>query len=123
MGTLLIGKQGSGKTSFLAKHLVEKFKNRPLEAVFVLDWSGSITDRILSLILQEETSIRSELLKRVIYDELGNPEWVKSVPEFSPEYGNGIDEQINRVRENWVKLTDFLTKKATILGGVAIKGL
>src|SRR3989304_2187932 len=80
MGTLLIGKQGSGKTSFLAKHLVEKFKNRPLEAVFVLDWSGSITDRILSLILQEETSIRSELLKRVIYDELGNPEWVKSMP-------------------------------------------
>lgn len=123
MGTLLIGKQGSGKTSFLAKHIVDYFKSFPGRAIFILDWSGSITNRVIGLILQESGEIREKLLEKLIYDELGNPDLVVPLPEFSRLYGGSYEEQIERVRTNWVKLTEYLTREATILGGVAIKGL
>lgn len=123
MGTLVVGKQGSGKTSFLARHIVDYFKKFPKRAIFVLDWSGSITENILSLILQEKEDIRDGLLGRVVYDELGNSKWVIPFPEFSHLYGSTKDEQIDRVKTNWVKLTEYLTREATILGGVAIKGI
>lgn len=123
MGTLLIGRQGSGKTSYLARHIVEYFKTYPDRAIFILDWSGSITDRVIGLILQESGEVRERLFDRLVYDELGNPDYVVPLPEFSSKYGIGYDEQIERVRINWVKLAEDLTREATILGGVAIKGL
>src|SRR5258708_35040471 len=76
MGTLYIGKQGTGKTTSLARHLVDYFKKYPDRAIFVLDWSGSITDSILGLISNESGNERERLISRLIYDELGNPEWV-----------------------------------------------
>src|SRR5687768_12760267 len=41
MGTLFIGKPGSGKTTALARHLVECFKQFPDRPAFILDPSGS----------------------------------------------------------------------------------
>ena len=120
MGTLFIGRQGTGKTTSLARHLVEYFKKYPDRAIFVLDWSGSISDTILNLILQEERGVRDQLLKRVVYDELGNPDWVIPMPEFSSLYGLSYDKQVQRVVENLEKLSPYLIQNAPILGGVVI---
>ena len=120
MGTLYIGRQGTGKTTSLARHLVENFKKFPDQAIFVLDWSGSISDTILNIILQEEKGVRDQLLKRVIYDELGNPEWVIPMPEFSHLYGDKYEEQVQRVTSNLSKLSPYLIQNAPVLGGLAI---
>lgn len=117
MGTLFIGKQGTGKTTALARHLVEYFKAFPDRAVFVLDWSGSITDSILTMILGEP--LRSTYLKRVIYDQLGNEEWVVPMPEFSNAYGSS-EEQVQRVVSNLARLSPHLIQNAPVLGGLAV---
>lgn len=122
MGTLIIGRPGTGKTTALAHHLVEGFKNHPHEPKFVLDWSGSLTDSILELILKERSEIRSRLLNRVVYDELGHPDWVIPMPEFSQEYGI-YEEQVQRVGQNLVKLAPELVKDAPFLAGLGLREL
>lgn len=117
MGTLFIGKQGTGKTTALARHLVEYFKAFPDRAVFVLDWSGSITDSILTMILGEP--LKSTYIKRIIYDQLGNEEWVVPMPEFSSLYGS-YEEQVQRVVSNLARLSPHLIQNAPVLGGLAV---
>lgn len=119
MGTLYIGKQGTGKTSSLARHLVEYFKTYPDRAIFVLDWSGSITDSILSLISQDREF--ESLAKRIVYDELGNPEWVMPLPEFSHLYGLTKEEQVQRLSLNLSKLAPELVKDAPFLAGLGLR--
>src|ERR1043165_3227944 len=102
MGTLYIGRQGTGKTTALARHLVDYFKAFPDRAIFVLDWSGSITDGILSLVSQDNL-----FLKRIIYDEMGHPEWTIPLPEFSGHYGS-YEEHIQRLSNNLAKLSPEL---------------
>lgn len=121
MGTLYIGKQGTGKTSSLARHIVEYFKEFPDRAIFVLDWSGSITDMILSMICQDKH--KEELLNRVVYDELGNPEWVVPMPEFSSLYGSDYESQVQRVTENLENLNKNLVDSAAVLGGLTVGNL
>jgi hypothetical protein len=118
MGTLYIGKQGTGKTTALARHLVEYFKRYPDRAIFVLDWSGSITDAVLAMLIDDKES-----LKRVIYDELGNPEWVVPMPEFSPAYGGSYEDQIQRVVSNLGNLSPHLIQGAPVLGGIAVNDI
>jgi hypothetical protein len=118
MGTLYIGKQGTGKTMALARHLVEYLQAHPGRAVFVLDWSGSITDALLSIIMAVKD--RESLEKRLIYDQLGNTEWVTPMPEFSLEYGVGYENQIQRVVDNFRKLSPELVANAPLLGGLAV---
>lgn len=120
MGTLYIGRQGTGKTTSLARHLLEYSKTFPDRAIFVLDWSGSISDTILNLVLQEEKEVKEQLLKRLIYDQLGNPEWVIPMPEFSLLYGGGYEEQVQRVTGNLSKLSPYLVQNAPVLGGLAV---
>ncbi len=119
MGTLFIGRQGTGKTSSLARHLVEYFKQFPDRAIFVLDWSGSITDSILSIVLQEPN--REHLSRRIIYDELGNTEWVIPMPEFSHLYGSTYEEQVQRLSNNLSKLAPELIKDAPFLAGLGLR--
>jgi hypothetical protein len=121
MGNLIIGKQGSGKTSLAAKYLLDYCKAFPERPNFLLDWSGSITDTLLKLIMQEPADSREALLERVVYDELGHPDYVVPLPEFSPEYGLSYEEQVHRVKENWTRLAEFLVEGATVLGGIAYK--
>jgi len=120
MGTLYIGRQGTGKTSSLARHLVDYFKAYPDRAIFVLDWSGSITDNILSLLLQEPREVREKLVRRLVYDEMGNPEWTIPLPEFSHLYGSSYDEQVQRLSTNLSKLAPELVKGAPFLAGLGL---
>jgi hypothetical protein len=120
MGTLIIGRQGTGKTSSLSRHIVDYFTTHPEEAIFVLDWSGSITDTILTLILQLPQTTREGALKRLIYDELGHREWVIPFPEFSHLYGDP-EEQVQRVATNLGKLEPYLVQQTPVIGGLAIK--
>lgn len=121
MGTLVIGRQGTGKTTFLARHLVDYFKQFPDRAIFVLDWSGSITDSILGLISNEAGNERERLVSRIVYDELGNPDWVIPLPEFSTIYGNLLEEQAQRVANNLVKLAPELVADAPFLAGLGLR--
>ncbi len=120
MGNLYIGRQGTGKTSSLARHLVDYMKTFPDRAIFVLDWSGSITDSILSLILQEQREVREKLSRRLVYDELGHPEWTIPLPEFSHLYGLTYEEQVQRLSSNLTKLAPELVKGAPFLAGLGL---
>lgn len=119
MGTLYIGRQGTGKTSSLARHIVDCFKAFPDRAIFVLDWSGSITDSILSLVARERQF--EKLTNRLIYDELGNPDWVIPMPEFSHLYGSTSEEQVQRVSLNLARLAPELIKDAPFLAGLGLR--
>ena len=120
MGTLYIGRQGSGKTSSLARMVVDYAIRYPDRAIFSLDSSGSLTDTVLYLVMQQPKDIREKLLKRLVYDELGNSEWVIPMPEFSPDYGLNYEEQVQRVVKNLRKLAAHLVMNAPILGDIAI---
>ena len=119
MGTLYIGRQGTGKTSSLARHLVDYMKTYPDRAIFVLDWSGSISDSILSLVLQDKD--RDLLIKRIIYDEMGHPEWCIPFPEFSHIYGSSYEEQVQRLSVNLTKLAPELVTGAPLLAGLGLR--
>jgi len=120
MGTLIIGRPGTGKTSSLGRQVVDYFFSHPDEAIFVLDWSGSITDTILTLILQQPQTTREKAVKRLVYDELGNREYVIPFPEFSLEFGD-YEEQVQRVGNNLAKLAPALVSNAPVLGGLGIR--
>lgn len=120
MGTLIIGRQGTGKTSSLARQIVDYFTAHADEAIFILDWSGSITNTILSIIYQLPVEIREKAIRRLIYDELGNKEWAVPFPEFSLDFGD-YEEQAQRVATNLAKLAPALVSNAPILGGLGIR--
>ena len=119
MGTLYIGGQGTGKTTALARHLVDYMTKYPNRAIFVLDWSGSITDAMLAIIMAVKDNER--LISRVIYDQLGNAEWVTPMPEFSLLYGGTYEDQIQRVTTNIERLNAKLVELNPTMGGTAIK--
>jgi len=117
MGTLYIGRQGTGKTSSLARHIVDYFTTYPDRAIFVLDWSGSISDSILSIILKK----LGDLTDRIVYDELGHPNWVVPMPEFSTHYGSTSEEQAQRLSNNLMKLSPELIADAPFLAGLGLR--
>ncbi|MBI5954473.1 MAG: hypothetical protein HY865_22680 [Chloroflexi bacterium] len=95
-------------------------KTYPDRAIFVLDWSGSITDSILHLVLQEPREVREKIIRRLVYDEIGNPEWVVPLPEFSHLYGSSFEEQVQRLSSNLLKLAPELVKGAPFLAGLGL---
>jgi len=119
MGTLYIGKQGTGKTTSLSRHLVENFKKYPDQAIFVLDAKGSNTNEILSLIAKDPNW--ETLAKRIVYDDMGNPDWVVPLPEFSHMYGTTFDEQAHRVATNLQNLAPELVKGAPYIAGLGLQ--
>jgi hypothetical protein len=120
-GTLIIGDPGVGKTRYAAMQIYKKFKAHPEQAIFVFDWSGSLTNTILDLIVRDQD--HQNLLKRVVLDELGNPEWVCPKPEFHPDYGLTNEENVNRVVDNMVRLAFHISKSAEFLTRTAIEGV
>ena len=120
MGTLVIGRQGSGKTSSLARQVVEHFLSHPKEAIFALDWSGPFTNTVLSLLSQYPPEVYERAIRRVVYDEPGNPEWVVPLPEFSEEYGTK-EEQVERIVDSLAKTHKELMERTPVVGGLAIE--
>ncbi len=118
-GTLIIGDPGVGKTRYAAMQIFKKFKAFPNQAIFVFDWSGSLTNTILELIVRDPDY--ENLLKRAVLDELGNPEWVCPKPEFHPDYGLTNEEQVNRVVDNMDRLAIHLSKTAEFLTKTSIE--
>lgn len=121
MGTLVLGRQGSGKTSGIGDQLVRRARQNPESAIFILDWSGSITNIILETILGLPAEDRDPLLKRLVLDQLGHPEIVIPMPEFHNMYGTTMEEQVQRVARNQQKLSGTLIPNAPVLGGVALQ--
>src|SRR5215216_7807148 len=119
MGTLYIGKQGSGKTTSLSRLIVEQFKKYPDRAIFILDSKGSNADEILALLAKEPNWER--LSKRIVYDDFGNPDWVIPLPEFSHMYGTSFDEQAHRVATNLQNLAPELVKGAPYIAGLGLQ--
>lgn len=115
-GVLVIGGSGTGKTSWLALHIVDYFLKHADEAIFVLDWSGSLTNNIFRLLLMQTNYQR--LLKRIVYDDMGNPDIAIPMPEFSSKYGHA-DEQVHRVHENLRRLHPEL-ERAPIVGEMGL---
>lgn len=121
MGTFIIGKPGTGKTTWLAQHILSYFHRHPNHPIFILDWSGSISNILLDLISRESQSQAEKDLDRIIYAELGHPSTIVPLPEFSHLYGNPFDAQIRRVQKNLDSLAQMYNSE--ILGGVLINGL
>jgi hypothetical protein len=118
-GTLIIGDPGVGKTRYAAMQIFKKFKTYPEQAIFVFDWSGSLTNTILELIIRDPDY--QNLLRRVVLDELGHPEWVCPKPEFHKDYGLTNEEQVSRITENMERLAAFMAKSAPFLVGTSIE--
>lgn len=114
MGVLILGRPGTGKTTYVAQDMIDYLIAHPDEAVFVYDWSGSLTDMLLELIECQPENIRRNLRSRLIYDELGNPDYVVPLPEFSTEYGS-VEEQVQRVSENMENLQTEMVSNAPIM--------
>ena len=120
MGTLYLGRPGSGKTSALARHIVDDFFAHPNQAIFVLDKSGDATNKILALIGQRTRAEQEAAKRRLVYEELGHPDWVLPLPELSLDYGGDYEDEIGRVRANLDGLFDNPSLDARILAGLAI---
>lgn len=118
MGTLFIGRPGTGKTSSLAYHIYNYVKAFPENACFVLDWSGSFTDTFLHLTSLDTAGDFWD--RKLIYDDLGNPDVVIPMPEFSEEYGSA-EEQVQRVAVNLAKLAPELVADAPFLAGLGLR--
>jgi hypothetical protein len=118
-GTLIIGDPGVGKTRYAAMQIFKKFKKFPNQAIFVFDWSGSLTNTILELIVRDPDY--QSLLRRVVLDELGNSEWICPKPEFHKDYGLSDEEQVSRVVENMERLAQFMAKTAAFLTETSIE--
>ena len=124
MGTLILGRQGCGKTTSLARHLKDYFVKYPDRAIFVLDWSGAISNEILRLVAHDPDYQR--LMRRIVYDEMGHPEYCVTLPEFSYKYDSdypilNYERQIGRVTDNLAKLNKNLIEENPTLGGATLK--
>jgi hypothetical protein len=123
LGTFVIAAPGRGKTWLVAQYLLHVLKNVANASIFILDWSGDISNKLLYLIALEPYIEREKLLRKVIYDELGHQRFVLPTPEFSPLYGASTSEQVARVADNWEKLSGLLGQQAPVIGGMALAGL
>jgi hypothetical protein len=120
MGTLVLGKPGSGKTSWLARIIVWLMKHYPDRCIFVFDVSGLLISTIIYLILQEPFEVRERLLAKIIFLDLGNRDIVVPLPSFSPLYGTTYEEQAQIMARCFQKLAPDLVKNAPVLGGLAL---
>lgn len=119
-GTIVIGRPGAGKTIYSAMEALLyaiDFAERP---IFVLDASGSFTDEFIKMTYQLPAHLRDQIDGRIVFDRLGDSEWVVPFPFFSNHYGTDMEEQVQRVVENFKNLNEELVKLNPTLGGIAL---
>src|SRR5688572_19726495 len=104
LGSVGLGMQGSGKTTAMARMMQEHALKYPDEPIIFFDVSQSITDEFFKIVLSLPEKDKEAILKRVIYDELGHPEWVLTLPEFHEDHGVPFEKQVQRVPQNLLKI-------------------
>ncbi len=119
-GGLIIGRPGSGKTIKSAMWAQQYALTYPDRPIFVLDASGSFTDEFIKMTYQLPQPIRSMIDRRIVFDRLGDPNWIVPFPFFSSSYGVDMEEQVQRVVEIFKNLNEELIKRNPILGGIAL---
>ena len=72
LGQFWLGRPGRGKTAALARMTVDHLIEHPEESLISFDGSQDFTDQFLKVVLSKPKPIRDELIKRIIYDELGS---------------------------------------------------
>ena len=100
----VFGNPSSGKTYWMAKHIVDYALEFPDRPIFVLDVKGSLTNLILKIVLSKPRDVREALISRLVLDALGHPDYVLPTPEFCPETGIPMEDQIQRVAKNLARL-------------------
>lgn len=120
-GTVVIGNPGTGKTRWLANQAVRYCLENPDYPFISLDKSGSFTNDFISIVANKPLEVQSEIFSRVIYDELGNDEWVIPFPQFPINEGN-YEEKVQQAIDIFVRLYPDLVD-APILGEMSVKGV
>jgi hypothetical protein len=119
-GGLIIGRPGTGKTVKGAYWALEYALTYPDRPIFVLDASGSFTNDFIEMTYQLKPSDRQAVDQRIVFDRMGDPQWTVPFPFFSKEYGLPMEEQTQRVVENFKNLNEELVKQTPVLGGIAL---
>jgi hypothetical protein len=122
-GGIIIGRPGSGKTMWGVRQTMYRALTQRTDPIFVLDASGSFADEFIKMTFQLPALQREMIVNRLVYDRLGDPDWVVPFPFFSKDYSLEMEEQIQRVRDMFIKLNQELVDTNPILGGVALKEL
>ena len=117
---LILGNPSSGKTFWMAKHIVDYAKAFPDRPIFSLDVKGSLTRLVMTLVLLEPPDIREALIKRLRLDALGHPDYVLPTPEFSPRYEIPMEDQVQRVVKNLTRLNPELVEQNPTMGKMPI---
>lgn len=110
-GTLISGNPGAGKTSFTAMELVRYAEKNPDLPIILLDYSSSCINEFISIVYSLPPERRDAILKRIVLDIPGHPEWVMPKPFFSPEYGLDDDEIVEKVRQLLIQLNSELIER------------
>ena len=114
-GGLVIGRPGSGKTIWLVMQTLLYALTFPKRPIFILDASGSFTDEFIKLVYQLPSRLQSLILLRLVYDRLGDEELVVPFPFFSDAYGLTREEQVQRVKQNFVKVGTHLVTQTPVM--------
>jgi hypothetical protein len=120
LNELWLGRPATGKTAALARQMVDHLVAHPEEAMVSFDGSQSFTDTFLKIVLSQPKPVRDALLKRIIYDELGHPEWVLTLPEFHESYEVPFEKQIQRATQNLEALNPELITQTPVIGGLSV---
>lgn len=122
-GGIVVGRPGSGKTVWNAMQTMRRALAQPEDPILVLDASGSFIDEFIKLADRLPTPHKELIDQRIVYDRLGDPNWVVPFPFFSKHYGLEIEEQIQRVKDMFISLNEELATNAPVLGGIALREL
>ena len=121
MGTIYSGKQGSGKTSSVARTAVDYalcYTERP---IFIFDASGSLIEEFIKLyhLLPQEQF--EKIGKRVVLDIPGDDEYVIPKPLFSPDYGLSLEEEIDKAKSILMELNpERLERNPTMATAITV---
>lgn len=121
LGELWLGQPGSGKTWTLARGSVDHLIEHPDEPMISFDANQNFTDAFLTIVLSQPKEIRDSLIKRIIYDELGHPKRVLTLPEFHVDYEVPMEKQTARAIQNFQALNPELITETPIMGGASVK--
>ena len=114
-GGLVIGKPGVGKTVWGAMEGVRYALEHPDRPIFSLDASGSFTNEFISMVNQLPREQRDLIEKRIVFDRMGDQEWVVPMPFFSKDYGLHYEELVSTVSKNFQKLNHEIVSQTPVM--------